>query len=586
MKASSHSISFCDDLRKTFLKHALIPLAFSVLTILLITGIGFIINIVGTCHSEAETVCESVNEAWEECAVWLDRFSEAIDMDAFSSQPDYRAAVYGDVYQFTNTFDVRPHLYLLNAENEVLFSTERNAVTREVCHSLLCWRLIRNMELQGSATMSLLARHADSQAETTAYWLIGTRLYGDAGITNGYACIVLPQSVVGAYTQGMTSYTIITDQFDNVFHTSLSASQTNFGKICSELRGEEGWITFAGALYFVSKTQVVFPDAVLYTMQNCNGIITMLSLVIGLAMIMLLTIFIAAYSSLQRSLNRKTKIFQEMTLAFQQVRDGDLTNRLYADQYSEFEVISYSYNQMLDSIQHLMEEAVELAQETAISRIKQLESQFNPHFLFNTLETIRYMVRLNPEAANGMILNLATLLRYSIDTSTEFVSLYQDMTFTNCYIAIMQQRFGQRLQYRLVIPDDLRNAGITKLLTQPIIENCLKHCMDEKDVLQITVVGKREGQDLLITVSDNGPGIRADILSSLQEYINNPKKKMKGHIGILNVHERLRLLYGERYGLVIDSMSSGTTVTLRFPYQEVNKTRDGGDSSAVSGAYS
>lgn len=90
----------------------------------------------------------------------------------------------------------------------------------------------------------------------------------------------------------------------------------------------------------------------------------------------------------------------------------------------------------------------------------------------------------------------------------------------------------------------------------------------------------------MITVSDNGPGIRADILSSLQEYINNPKKKMKGHIGILNVHERLRLLYGERYGLVIDSMSSGTTVTLRFPYQEVNKTRDGGDSSAVSGAYS
>lgn len=585
MNGTPRSISFCDDLRKTFLKHALIPLTIAVVMVMGIMGVGLVSNVVSACYEDAEYVRERVDQVWEECSSWLAGFADRLDMARFSSQLDYRADVYTDMYQFINRFDVRPQLYLLDTGYDILYTTEKNISVRQACSSLLYWRLIRTLEIHELGNTSLLARHVDTETETTAYWMRGERLLDSTGMTIGYACFVLPQGMVEEYTHELTSQVVITDCFDSVYASTMPTCRVCFGKLCREFRGNEGFVSYLGSPYFIHMTELELPGTMLYTIQNCSNIITMLTLVIVLALIMLLTIFVAAFFSLRSSLNRKTRIFQEITQACQRVQGGDLMNRLHAEQYTEFEVISDSYNQMLDSIQQLMEEAVDLAQETAVSRVKQLESQFNPHFLFNTLENIRYMVRMNPDAANAMILNMATLLRYSIDTTTDVITLGQDMAYTHCYISIMKQRFGQRLQYQLQMPDELRNARITKLLAQPIIENCLKHCMDKKDVLLITVVVKREEGDLLISVRDNGQGINPEVLAMLREHMADPKKKLKGHIGILNVHERLRLMYGNRYGLEIESSGTGTEITLRIPYQEgTDSLVKGRENSAVSGA--
>ena len=568
MNGTPRVISFCDDLRKTFLKHALIPLTVAVVMVMGIMGVSLVSNVITTCYEDAETVREQADQVWEECSSWLAEFSATLDMARFSSHLDYRADVYTEVYRFINSFDVRPQLYLLDDESNIMFTTEKRADERDDCHSLLYWRLIRNLEIHGKDSAALMARNVETEEATTAYWMLGERLRDSAGMTIGYACFVLPQAMVEAFTHELTSHVIITDEFDSVYLSTMPTCRICFGKLCRDLRGQQGLVTYSGTPYFVQNIALAIPGATLYTAQNCAGIGTMLSLVIMLALIMFLAIFIAAFFSLRRSLNRKTKIFEEITQACHLVQVGDLSTRLHADRYTEFELISDSYNQMLDSIQRLMEESVELAKETAVSRIKQLESQFNPHFLFNTLETIRYMVRMNPEAANAMILNMATLLRYSIDTTTDVITLEQDMAFTHCYISIMKQRFGNRLQYELQLPDELRNARITKLIAQPIIENCLKHCMDKKDALFISVIVQRDGDDLRLTVRDNGHGISPSVLSMLREHIDNPAKRIKGHIGILNVHERLRLMYGEQYGVEIESSGRGTEITLRFPYQE------------------
>lgn len=570
--------SFCDDLRKTFLKHALIPLTVAVLMVLLVMGVSLISNVVSTCYEDATIVREQVNQIWEECSSWLEDFSVMIDMTRFSSQLDYRADVYTEVYRFINTFDIPPQLYLMDDQYAILFSTEKNASVKETCHSLLYWRLIRNLQINNTDTAALLARSVDTEAETNAYWLMGYRLRDHAGMTIGYACFVLPRSIVANISNTLTSHTIITDAFDRIYLSTMPTCRVCLGKLTIPLRGAKGVVQYAGMPYYIHQESLAIPGATLYTVQNCAGIVTMLSLVIVLALIMFLAIFVAAFFSLRRSLNRKTKIFEEITNACQLVQVGNLTTRLHADQYTEFAVISDSYNQMLDSIQRLMEESVELAKETAVSRIKQLESQFNPHFLFNTLETVRYMVRMNPEAANAMILNMATLLRYSIDTTNDVITLEQDMAFTHCYISIMKQRFGQRLQYELTLPDELRNARITKLIAQPIIENCLKHCMDKKESLVVSVVVQREGEDLTLAVRDNGPGISKEVLDMLHDHIHNPAKRIRGHIGLLNVHERLRLMYGDKYGLEIASSEQGTEIMLRFPYQEYTTlTLDGGE---------
>ena len=570
--------SFCDDLRKTFLKHALIPLTVAVLMVLLVMGVSLISNVVSTCYEDAAIVREQVDQVWEECSTWLEDFSVMLDMTRFSSQLDYRADVYTEVYRFINTFDIPPQLYLMDDQYAILFSTEKNASEKETCQSLLYWRLIRNLQINDTDTAALLARSVDTEAEINAYWLMGYRLRDRAGMTIGYACFVLPRSIVAHFASTLTSHTIITDAFDRVYLSTMPTCRICLGKLNSTLRNVEGLVQYAGAPHYIHQETLAIPGGKLYTIQNCSGIVTMLSLVILLALIMFLAIFVAAFFSLRRSLNRKTKIFEEITNACQLVQVGDLTTRLHADQYTEFAVISDSYNQMLDSIQRLMEESVELAKETAVSRIKQLESQFNPHFLFNTLETVRYMVKMNPEAANAMILNMATLLRYSIDTTNDVITLEQDMAYTHCYISIMKQRFGQRLQYELTLPDELRNARITKLIAQPIIENCLKHCMGNKESLFISVIVQRDGDDLTLAVRDNGPGISEEVLDMLHDHIHNPAKRIRGHIGLLNVHERLRLMYGDRYGLEIASSKQGTEIILRFPYQEnATLALDGGE---------
>lgn len=568
MNGTPRVISFCDDLRKTFLVHALVPLAVAVVMVLGVMGVSLVTNVITTCYEDAESLCEQADALWEECSVYLEDFAATLDMDRFSNQLNYRADVYTRVYGFINGFDVRPQLYVLDEQCEILFTTEKHAAVREDCHSLIYWRLIRNLEINGKESTALLTRNVGLEEETTAYWMMGRRLKDGAGMTIGYACFVLPQAMVERYTRSLTAQVIITDEFDHVYLSTMPTCRICLGKLSRELRGQQGMVNYAGSPYYVHHTELAWPGATLYTTRNCTGIVTMLSLVVVLAMIMFLAIFIAAFFSLRRTLNRKTQIFEEITHACYQVQVGDLTTRLHADKYAEFEVISDSYNRMLDSIQRLMEESVELAKETAVSRIKQLESQFNPHFLFNTLENIRYMVRLNPEAANTMILNMATLLRYSIDTTTDVITMEQDMAFTHCYISILKQRFGQRLQYELQLPDELRNARITKLIAQPIIENCVKHCMDTKKTLFISVIVERDGEAVRLTVRDNGHGINPEVLTMLREHISNPAKRIKGHIGILNVHERLRLMYGDEYGVQIESSEQGTEITLRFPYQE------------------
>ena len=275
-------------------------------------------------------------------------------------------------------------------------------------------------------------------------------------------------------------------------------------------------------------------------------------------------IALSVVASANRIAGSKTKIIDEITSACRQAQAGNLMTRLHISSHDEFKVIGDAYNSMLDSIRELMEHSVELAQETAVARIKQLESQFHPHFLFNTLENVRFLIRLDPKAADEMMVDLSKLLRYSISIS-EQVTLEEDMDYTRRYMHLLKTRFEDRLQGTIDLPEELKGARIMRLITQPIIENAVKYCIDQADILRVDVRAEREGDDLLLIVRDSGQGIGEEMLATLRERMAQPKPGAWGHIGILNVHERIRLVYGEDYGVSIASSGEGTTVTLRLP---------------------
>ena len=221
---------------------------------------------------------------------------------------------------------------------------------------------------------------------------------------------------------------------------------------------------------------------------------------------------------------------------------------------------------MLENVRKSVEKSVKLGRDTAVAQIRQMESQFNPHFLFNTLENIRFMVRLDPNAADAAMVQLAQLMRYSIKQEGMTVSLKEDLRYIESYMSILKMRFGSRLSYETRIPDELMRRRIPKLIVQPILENAVKYGMEKKRELKIEIEARCIGERLEISIRDNGPGIEPEVMETLTRYIENPDMERKTSFGLMNVHDRLRLMYGERYGICIQTQQGRTTeVVLSLP---------------------
>jgi hypothetical protein len=194
--------------------------------------------------------------------------------------------------------------------------------------------------------------------------------------------------------------------------------------------------------------------------------------------------------------------------------------------------------------------------------IKQLEEQFNPHFLFNILETLKYQIMIDKEKAVEMVLAFAGLMRYSIYYGSTVVALGTDIEYINDYLMLQKLRYNRRLTYSIDIPDELQDCLIPKLLLQPIVENSLSHGLI--DTIHIKIAAKHKDDILIISVEDNGKGIDSVNLQVLRDNLEK-ESIYKEHIGLYNSHRVIKLLYGSQYGLEIDSCH-GTVVNIRLPF--------------------
>lgn len=270
------------------------------------------------------------------------------------------------------------------------------------------------------------------------------------------------------------------------------------------------------------------------------------------------------YSSSKVSKN-KTKDLDMILKALENVQNGNLDTRLNIKTNIEFKTISDAYNKMLDDIKNLIELNKEEAKHSIISKIKQLESQFNPHFLFNTLEVIKYMIKTNPQDATKMILNLSKILRYSIDNSSSEVNVIDELNYTTSYLDIIKTRFKENFDYNIKVDKHLTNCLIPKLIFQPMIENSIEHGYKGDNILYIDISIQNNNDFLIAKIKDNGAGINKNKLEEISKILKNNKNN-SNHLGIYNVHRRIQLLYGDKYGVEINSIENiGTEVTITLP---------------------
>jgi two-component system sensor histidine kinase YesM len=222
--------------------------------------------------------------------------------------------------------------------------------------------------------------------------------------------------------------------------------------------------------------------------------------------------------------------------------------------FQSFEKMNYRIVQLLNNL--------ELAhQENRTQEMQVLQAQINPHFLYNTLDSINWMAKdINAKEISQMLINLSSILRYSIKDFSDDITLRDEVKWLKSYIYILKNRFEDQFEVRYDIDESLMDCKVIKLILQPIVDNSIRHGM--KDVstngLLCISINKKE-LDIQIIISDNGCGMSEDLIVQVLNGIN-------GGIGVYNINQRLKYKYGGKYSVTIDSrLGIGTNVSILIP---------------------
>lgn len=245
------------------------------------------------------------------------------------------------------------------------------------------------------------------------------------------------------------------------------------------------------------------------------------------------------------------------------VSGSDEISELYNDLYT-----------MIDSMQHLLTEIYEekLQKEQLNSRQKDVEfkmlaSQINPHFLYNTLETIRMKARVNEQPEiEELVKMLAKIMRRNIQVGDNLVPFRSELELVEYYLKIQQYRFGDRIHYQVELSCDISEYKIMPLLIQPIVENAFVHGLEQQEGGGEIRIVVENTDKLRIHIIDNGCGMTAKELNEINQSLNDFTYLDRSHIGLSNVNQRIQLMYGEHYGLIITSQAGkGTEVVMELP---------------------
>ncbi len=262
-----------------------------------------------------------------------------------------------------------------------------------------------------------------------------------------------------------------------------------------------------------------------------------------------------------------------MIKMMKRIQGGEFGVRIAEQGHDEIGQLAISFNQMAANLEEVMKNLIE--QETAHrdAEIRALQSQINPHFLFNTLEGLRMECELREEYDLAeAITSLGKLFRYNIKWTNRLVPLRQEIQYVNNYITVMKIRFRNKFSFAVDIAEELQDYLVIKMLIQPLVENCFYHAFKNLDgIWEIHIRGRITGDNLDLEIDDNGNGIDGERLAKINRGLLDDNhagidKKTEGFIGLWNVNKRIKMQFGMEYGISISSvLNRGTKIIIRIP---------------------
>ncbi|MCL7746227.1 sensor histidine kinase [Halalkalibacter alkaliphilus] len=381
------------------------------------------------------------------------------------------------------------------------------------------------------------------------------------------------------YNDNTEEFYIMTPDADFIYHSKADVRDDQYSEWIDEINGLEEqsgtfeWkdATFQGVVVFDRLSDATgswllvkrIPHTTLYESAYGVALINIIFGVVGLTLVILATFFVSF---------KITSPIRVLVQNIKEVEKGNMQPQFHSLGNDEIGILGQRFKMMIERINHLINREYKLELENKTNQLKVLHSQINPHFLYNTLQSIGTMALKNKALdVYSSLTDLSQIMRYSMNMDQDIVPLEKEINYTKAYLLLQKQRFGEDLNYILEVEEGALDIQVPKMILQPIIENYFKHGFDTREELgEIKVVCKKKESYLFIAIRDNGVGIPEKRLKEIQNllYTNKESAKSDSSIGLKNVYARLQLYYSEQAIFKIQNRSTGgVQVTIKLPLE-------------------
>lgn len=383
---------------------------------------------------------------------------------------------------------------------------------------------------------------------------------------------------------GKNGYLMVIDDKGDLLYAPKNsiADQLDVTRILNEYSGDFAQKVGHEPLQFIFQKSsfTAWTTVGVFPMQDSVQGVRKINLYIGTFVLLVSILGIAASYYLSYSISHP---ITQLSSFMQQVQNGNMDIKYNGKRQDEIGLLGNSFNQMLARIRQLLFQVKEEQRLKREAELKSLQAHIQPHFLYNTLDTIQWLARKDGAyEATEVVESLSRLFRIGLSRGKEMIPLSNEMEHIRSYLSIQKTRYKDKLNYEIDSQPELMNLFVLKLILQPIVENAIYHGIKERRGPGFISITARKADGMIVfTIEDNGAGMSEEKLELLRRQLeqsgstdrkgqSQEESKVKGVVpksyGLRNVHERIRLSYGPPYGISITSREKeGTTVTIRHP---------------------
>lgn len=549
--------TFQENIRYQFMLYTFIPII-----LLMLVMLSFFIYSSGDCirkttvrtAADVEQLLANEFQSYEEFALQMAASPQVI---AYMAEQGRAQEIFQEFYNFNKGRLLQSDFHIYDEQGQLLLSSAALSKASEETLNLFVLPRIRKQE--GKLfweTDQLIYQNQESSVYVIS---VDVKTYG-------YVVFTLKENDFFELLDSIDNEVcLITDLFDNVIVSNNRRFVNSYNKAVSELTASEVVFKINETKYFKQMAElnnyplrIYAANAITPTEERIYSVITVC--------IVMITVFLVLLWFLSYKIAKRTSsLIKTMIDAVSHTRKGELDYRVDINTNDEFQTLGEQFNKMQKQIKILLHNNEELVNLRREAEVKQLESQFNPHFIFNVLESIRYSVYFDQKTSIQIVESLSRLLKYSINTSEAENMLVGDFRYLEEFLKLHKFRLGEKMNFQVKLPEELESVKVPKLILQPIVENSLKYGYCRHNAISIDICVAEENGWLKIVVSDDGGGISKDVLREIETCLHS--SQMPGeHTGLYSSNKRLKLMYGEGSGLtLINQEGVSFTVIVQLP---------------------